>query len=159
MLTIRPATIDDVPLLRNFIYELAEFEKEPDQVRITEAELARVGFGPAPKFRALVAEWSGEAAGFALFFDYFSTWRGLGLHLEDLFVRPEFRGRGIGKALLARIARIAEQENRVLIRWEVLNWNQPAIEMYKSLGADLLDDWRPFLLEGEALRKLAAESS
>jgi len=159
MLTIRPATIDDAALLRSLIWELAEFEKEPDEVRVTADDLARDGFGTSSQFRALIAEWDGQPAGYALFFGYYSTWRGAGLYLEDLFVRPAFRGRGIGTALLAQVARIACQENRVLLKWEVLHWNKSAIEMYKALGGDFMDDWRSVLLMGNDLRKLADKAS
>jgi diamine N-acetyltransferase len=159
MLTIRAATIADAALLRILIWELADYEKAPDKVRTTEADIARDGFGAKPQFRALIADWQGQPAGYALFFSFYSTWRGAGLFLEDLFVRPAFRGRGIGKALLASVARAAEQENRVFIRWEVLDWNQPAIALYKALGADFLDDWRTVLLAGDGLRKLAEKAS
>ena len=159
MLTIRAATIADAALLRRLIWELADYEKEPDQVRTTEADIARDGFGANPQFHAVIAEWQGQPAGYALFFSYYSTWRGAGLYLEDLFVRPAFRGRGIGTALFASVARAGEQENRAFIRWEVLNWNQPAIALYKSLGADFLDDWRAVLLAGDGLRKLAEKAS
>ena len=159
MLTICNATIADAVLLRRMIWELADFEKAPDQVQTTEADIARDGFGANPQFCALIAKWNGQPAGYALFFSYYSTWRGAGLYLEDLFVRPDFRGRGIGGALLAHVARAAEQENRAFIRWEVLNWNQPAIEMYKALGADFLDEWRSVFLTGDGLRKLAAKAS
>ena len=159
MLTIRAATVADAALLRRFIWELADYEKAPDQVRTTEADIARDGFGANPQFRAVIAEWQGQPTGYALFFSFYSTWRGAGLFLEDLFVRPAFRGRGIGKALLASVARVAEQDHRVFIRWEVLNWNQPAIALYKALGADFLDDWRTVLLAGDGLRKLAEKAS
>lgn len=159
MLTIRAATIADAALLRRLIWELADFEKEPDEVLTTEADIARDGFGASPRFQALIAEWQGRPAGYALYFSYYSTWRGPGLYLEDLFVRPDFRGRGIGGALLARVARTAAQEKRAFIKWEVLNWNQPAIEMYKALGADFLDEWRSVFLTGEGLRKLAERAS
>jgi GNAT superfamily N-acetyltransferase len=159
MLTIRAATIADAALLRRLIWELADYEKEPDEVRTTEADIARDGFGANPQFRAVIAEWEGQPAGYALFFSYYSTWRGAGLYLEDLFVRPAFRGRGVGKALFAEVARAAGLENRLFIRWEVLNWNQSAIEMYKALGADFLDDWRAVFLEGDGLRKLAEKAS
>ena len=152
MLSIRAATVNDVALLKDFIYELAEYEREQDQVVITEADLVRDGFGPQPKFRALIAEWDGRAAGYALFFGFYSTWEGRpGLFLEDLFVRQAFRGKGIGRALLAKVAGIARSENCYGVRWEVLDWNQPAIDFYKRLGASFLDQWKSVLLTGEAL--------
>ena len=157
MLTIRSATIADAALLRKMIWELADFEKVADKVRTTEADIARDGFGDNPLFRALIAEWSRQPAGFALFFVYYSTWRGAGLYLEDLFIRQQFRSRGIGKALMARVARIAINEKRVFMRWEVLDWNQPAIEMYKALGADFHDDARSVLLPKDHLRRLAKQ--
>jgi GNAT superfamily N-acetyltransferase len=159
MLTIRAATIADAALIRQLIWELADFEKEPDEVRTTEADIARDGFGANPQFRALIAEWDGQPAGLALFFSYYSTWRGAGLYLEDLYIRPEFRGRGIGTALFARVARAAQQENRNFIKWAVLDWNQRAIEMYTALGGDFLDGWREVMLSGDSLRKLAGKDS
>jgi GNAT superfamily N-acetyltransferase len=159
MLSVRPATIEDAGLLLALIRELAEFERELDLVEIQEEDLVRDGFGVNPKFRALIAEWEGQAAGYALVFDYYSTWAGPGLFLEDLFVREQFRGRGIGRALLAAVARIAVQENRYGVHWEVLDWNEKAIAMYKSLGARFRDQWRPVLLTGEALRRLAEKAS
>ena len=158
MITTRTATIADAPLIRRLIGELAEYEKEPDQVRTTEADIARDGFGPTPQFRVLIGEWCGEPVSFAVFFPYYSTWRGAGFYLEDLFVRPAFRRRGIGSALLSQVARTAEQEGRIFIRWAVLDWNQHAIDMYKSLGAHFLNDWRIVLLAGEGLRKLAGRT-
>jgi GNAT superfamily N-acetyltransferase len=156
MLTIRAATVNDVALLKALIYELAEYERERDQVVITEADLVRDGFGPQPKFRALIAEWDRQAAGYALFFGFYSTWEGRpGLFLEDLFVREPFRGKGIGKALLANVAGIAQRENCYGMRWEVLDWNQPAIDFYKRLGATFLDRWKSVLLTGEALKRAA----
>ncbi|HUC52849.1 MAG TPA: GNAT family N-acetyltransferase [Candidatus Cybelea sp.] len=156
MLAIRPATVNDALLLRTLISELAEYERERDQVVITEADLVRDGFGSQPKFRALIAEWSGESAGYALFFGYYSTWVGRpGLFLEDLFVRQEFRGKSIGKSLLAAVAAIALGENCYGMRWEVLDWNQPAIDFYKSLGATFLDQWKTALLTGAALNRVA----
>jgi GNAT superfamily N-acetyltransferase len=159
MLTIRPATVDDAALLRSLIWELADFEKEPDEVRVTAEDLARDGFGAAPKFRALIAEWEGQAAGYALFFGYYSTWRGAGIYLEDVFVRPAFRGRGIGTALLARVARVARDERCVLLKWEVLHWNKLAIELYKAMGGQFMDEWRSVLLMGEALQRLADKAT
>jgi GNAT superfamily N-acetyltransferase len=159
MLSIRPATIDDAALLRALIRELAEFERELDLCVIEEAELVRDGFGPAPKFRALIAEWNGITAGYALFFDFYSTWTGRGLFLEDLLVREPFRSRGIGKELLAAVARIAVEENCYGLQWEVLDWNEKAIDFYKSLGAEFRDRWRPVLLGDEPLRRLAEKAS
>jgi GNAT superfamily N-acetyltransferase len=158
MLLIRPATASDAALLRTMIRELAAFERELDLCVIEEADLLRDGFGANPKFRALVAESDGQPAGYALFFGYYSTWAGPGLFLEDLFVREPFRGNGIGKALLAAVARIALQENRYGVHWEVLDWNEKAIEMYKSLGAEFRDRWRPVLLTDNALRRLAEKA-
>ena len=159
MLTIRAATIADAGLLTRLIWELADYEKEPDKVRTTEADITRDGFGANPQFRALIAEWDGQPAGYALFFSFYSTWRGAGLFLEDLFVRPDSRGRGIGTALLARLACVADQENCHFIRWEVLSWNKPAIEMYRALGVEFLHDRRSILLTGHALRKLSEKTS
>ena len=158
MLTIRIATIADAALIGRLIRELAEFDKELDQVRTTEADIARDGFGPNAQFRTLIGEWYGEPVGFAVFFSYYSTWRGAGFYLEDLFVLPDFRRRGIGRALLTHVARAAEQEGRVFIRWVVLDWNQSAINMYSMLGADFLNDWRIVHLAGEGLRKLAEQN-
>jgi len=156
MLSIRAANVNDVALLKALICELAEYERARDQVVITEVDLVRDGFGPQPKFRALIAEWEGQAAGYALFFGFYSTWKGRpGLFLEDLFVREPFRGKGIGKALLAKVAGIAQRENCYGMRWEVLDWNQPAIDFYKRLGATFLDQWKSVLLTGEALKRAA----
>lgn len=156
MLSVRVATVNDVPLLRNLILELAEYEHELDLVVMTEQDLARDGFGAQPKFRALIAEWEAQAAGYALFFGFYSTWEGRpGLFLEDLYVRPQFRKKGIGKALLASVARIAQREKCYGVRWEVLNWNQRAIDLYKSLGATFLEQWRSVMLSDGALDRLA----
>lgn len=159
MLRLRPATIDDAPLLRAMIRELADYEHELDQVTISENDLRRDGFGEKPRFRALIAEWDGQPAGYALFFEYYSTWAGHGLYLEDLFVREKFRGRGIGTALLARVAWIAVDEHCRGVHWEVLNWNTKAIEMYKEIGAQFPDQWRRVLLCGDALQRLAKKAS
>ena len=156
MLSIRAATVNDAPLLATMIRELAEFERELHLVVMSEQDLARDGFGPYPKFRSLVAEWNGRPAGYALFFGFYSTWEGRpGLFLEDLYVRPEFRSRGIGRALLGQVARTAREENCYGVRWEVLDWNQPAIKFYESLGAVFLDQWRSVLICDEAMRRLA----
>lgn len=158
MLHIRPATSDDAGLLRTMIRELAEFERELGKVTIREEDLARDGFGVKPWFRAVIAEWDGEPAGYAVMFNYYSTWVGRGLFLEDLFVRGEFRSRGIGSALLAAVARIAVDEQCRGMRWEVLDWNQGAIDLYKALGAEFRDGWRPVILRGESLRRLAEKA-
>ena len=155
MLTIRAACAPDVVVLRTMIRELAEFEHQLDLVTIQEADLLRDGFGAYPKFRALIAEWDGNVAAYALFYGYYSTWVGPGLYLEDLFVREQFRGKGIGKALLAAVARIAKDENYCALRWEVLDWNTKAIELYKALGGEFRDEWRSVLLTGNELQRLA----
>ena len=155
MLSIRAATVEDVKLLSKLIRELAEYENELDLVQITEADLARDGFGRQPKFRVLLAYWDQEPAGYALFFDFYSTWRGRQMFLEDLFVREAFRGRKIGKGLLAAVASIAVREKCHALRWEVLDWNHTAVEFYKSLGAEFLDSWRLVLLKDEEFWRLA----
>jgi GNAT superfamily N-acetyltransferase len=159
MLSIRPATVEDVSLLRALIQELADFEHFSEYAVITEDDLRRDGFGPQPKFRALIAEWEGKTAGYACFFGFYSTFEGRpGLFLEDLFVNEKFRGKGIGKALLARVAEIAESENCVALRWEVLDWNARAIDFYLKLGATFRDGWRTVMLEDEAFQRLARPS-
>src|SRR5271156_1111589 len=155
MVLIRPANVDDCAVLRTMIRELAEFERLLEFVTIREEDLARDGFGENPRFRGLIAEWDGQAAGYALFYGYYSTWAGPGLYLEDLFVREQFRGKGIGKALLAAVARIARDEKCCALRWEVLDWNTKAIDLYEALGAEFRDEWRSALLTGEALHRLA----
>ena len=155
MLRIRPATVFDVALLRTMIRELAEYEHELELVTIREEDLARDGFGKDPRFRALIAEWDRQPARYALIFGYYSTWVGRGLFLEDLFVRESFRGCGIGKVLLAAVARIAVEEQCYGIHWEVLDWNENAPDFYQRLGATFRDQWRPVLPAGEALHKLA----
>src|SRR5437868_302249 len=144
MLSIRPANIEDVPVILDLIRELAEYEREPQAAVATADDLIRDGFTPgaAPKFRVVIAEWDGRSAGFALFFYNYSTWQGRpGLYLEDLFVRPVFRGKGIGKALLLHLAQIAVRENCGRFVWQVLDWNTPSIEFYKSLGAQVMTEW------------------
>jgi len=155
MLSLRYAQPGDVSLLKAMIHEFAAFERLP--VVVTEADLLRDGFDERPKFRALIAEWNAQPAGYAFFFDYYSTFHGRpGIFLEDVYVRADFRGKGIGKALLARVAAIAQQEGCFGLRWEVLDWNTPAIEFYRKLGATFLDEWRTLNLEGKALRRLAS---
>ena len=155
-LAIRPATAADVPLILSFVRELAEYERAPEAAVAKHEDLLRDGFGAEPKFRVVIAEWERRPAGFALFFYNYSTWQGRpGLYLEDLFVRPEFRGRGIGKALLVHLAQIAVRENCGRFVWAVLDWNQRSIDFYKSLGAVVMKEWLTMRVEGEALQKLA----
>lgn len=159
MLHIRPAEAGDIPLIIELIRELAEYEREPDKAMATDDDIRRDGFSDSPKFRVVIAEWEGQAAGFALFFYNYSTWLGrAGLYLEDLFVRPSFRGRGIGKGLLTHLAKIAVEEGCGRFEWQVLNWNTPALEFYRALGASVLDEWRTMRITGEPLRKLASLS-
>jgi GNAT superfamily N-acetyltransferase len=153
---IRPATRRDIPEILAFVRALAEYEHEPNAVKATEADLLRDGFGPNPFFSCLIAEHGGRPAGFALYFFNYSTWVGRpGLYLEDIFVKPELRGLGIGKALLERVAAIAVEKRCPRLQWEVLDWNTPAIEFYRAMGAEFLDEWRNVRVSGEALRKLA----
>ena len=154
MLLIRPAEVSDVPLLNILIHEFAEFERLP--ITVTEEDLLRDGFGEQPRFRVLMAEWNGQPAGYAIFFDYYSTFDGrAGLFLEDVYVRDVYRGKGIGKSLLAQIAVIARKEHCFGVRWQVLDWNTPAIDFYRKLGATFLDDRRNVSLHGDALERVA----
>ena len=156
MLTIRAATTTDAPLLTRLIHELAEFERLGHETAITEEDVLRDGFGERPRFRALIAEWDNEVAGYALFFDFYSSFQGRpGLFLEDIFVRANFRQHGIGTNLLAAVARIAWEEGYFCLRWEVLDWNEPAIKFYGKLGAEFLDEWRAVMLIGDALQSMA----
>ena len=174
MTTIRMAGVDDASLILAFIRELAEYERARDAVKLTEAELVRDGFptaGAERYYECVIAEEEGEpphspttgepgprreAAGMALFFPIYSTWRGRAMHLEDLFVRPRFRGLGIGKALLTKVAALAVERGCVLLYWHVLDWNEPAIEFYKTLGAEALEDWTRMRVGDDALRALAS---
>jgi GNAT superfamily N-acetyltransferase len=156
MLQIRRATARDVPDILALVKDLATYERAPDAVVATEADYLRDGFGPSPRFTVEIAEWDGEVVGFALWFQSWSTWRGRpGLHLEDLFVRPAARGRGIGKALLAHLARRAVEEGCARFEWQVLDWNEPARRFYEDLGASALPEWITMRVEGEALERLA----
>ena len=159
-LEIRPANPADVPQILAFIRELALYEREPDAVLATESDLLRdgfpAGFGPTPYFRCVMAEYDGAPAGFALFFTSYSTWRGHhGIRLEDLYVSPVHRGKGIGKALLKHLAQIAVAEGCPRLEWDVLAWNQPAIDFYHSQGAIMLTEWRIMRVADEALVALA----
>ncbi len=153
---LRKAVAADVPLILELIRGLAIYEREPDAVTATEGDLMRDGFGPEPFFHCLIAEHDGRAAGFAFYFFNYSTWLGRpGLYLEDLFVQPEFRGLGIGKALLAQVAAIAVEKGCPRLQWEVLDWNTPAVEFYRALGASFLDEWRNVRMTGDAIAALA----
>lgn len=157
MLRIMPATEVDTPLLVEFIHALAEYERAgPGDVQVTEAALRESMFGERPAAEAIIAYYGDDPAGFAVFFHNFSTWTGKrGMYLEDLFVKPEFRGHGIGRALLEAVAKIAVERDCPRYQWMVLDWNQPAIEFYQRLGARPLDEWTGYRVTGEALRKLA----
>lgn len=153
---IRPATEADVPDLIQLIKELAEYEKEPDAVKITEDRLAELLFGPDPQVFALVAEVDQRVAGTAIYFLNFSTWEGkLGIYLEDLYIRPNSRGSGLGKALLQSLAAIAVARDYARFEWAVLTWNQPAIDFYRGLGAVPMEEWRVYRLSGDALARAA----
>jgi GNAT superfamily N-acetyltransferase len=159
MLSIRPATADDAPLLSTLIHELAQFERLDHGTVVTAEHIARDGFGPKPRFRALIAEWNGQAAGYALFFEFYSTFKGQpGLFLEDVFVREQYRQKGIGKALLASVARAALDGGYFCVRWEVLDWNQPAIDFYRKLGAEFRDAWKSVSLIGNALQAVGSQA-
>ncbi len=160
ILTIRPATVEDVALVAWLIRELAEYERLADAAVATEADLREQLFGERPAAEVLVAEADGEPAGFALFFHTFSTFLGKrGLYLEDLFVRPAFRGLGLGRHLMAALARIAVQRGCGRFEWSVLDWNEPAIGFYRALGASAMDEWTVQRLQGEALRALASRDA
>ena len=161
MHSIRAATPADIPAILDLIRALATYERAPDAVKTTEADLLRDGFGEQPCFECLIAENGdgeerGQPAGFALYFYNYSTWRGRsGIHLEDLFVLPRFRGQGIGKALLARVAARAAEQGCPRLQWDVLAWNQTAIDFYQGLGAQFLDEWRIMRVNDEGIRSLA----
>ena len=140
------------------ILEFATFEKLREEVTITEAMLERDGFGAQPRFRTLIAEWDRAAAGYAICFPIYSTFQGPALFLEDVYVRPQFRDKWIGKALIREVGAMALREGCSALRWQVLRWNQPAIDFYKRLGAIFLDDWKAVRIEGKALERLAGQS-
>ena len=155
-MNIRTATEADVPLILEFIKALAEYERLADRVVATEQTVRNTLFGHPRFAEVLIAESEDEPVGFALFFHNYSTFLAQpGIYLEDLFVRPEARGRGFGKALLARLASIAKSRNCGRLEWAVLNWNQPSIDFYESLGAKAQDEWKVYRLTGEALDALA----
>ena len=153
---IRQATPADVPLILQLIRELAEYEKLAHEVRATEAQLHATLFVPHPAAEVVIAEHGGTPVGFAVFFASYSTWEAApGLYLEDLFVRPDARGRGIGRELLEHLARLTVSRGWARLEWRVLDWNEPSIAFYRKLGAEALEDWTVFRVTGESLKKLA----
>lgn len=158
--TLRPGGPDDVPRILGLIRELAEYERLTHEVRTTEEDLRSALFGEAPVAEVLLAEAEEETVGFALFFSSFSTFLGRpGIYLEDLYVRPAYRSRGLGRALLARLAALAVERGGGRVEWAVLDWNESAIGFYRKLGAVPMDGWTTFRLAGEALERLAGEDS
>jgi len=153
---IRPATAADVPIILELIRALATYERAPNDVTATEDGLSKVLFGEKPAAEVLLAFKNETAVGFAVFFHNFSTWLGRpGLYLEDLFVRPEDRGKGYGRALLIHLAKVARDRGCGRMEWAVLDWNEPAIQFYRKLGAKSMDEWTVFRLERDGIAKLA----
>jgi len=153
---IRVATRADVPLIRELIQALADYEREPDAVKASEADLARTLFDEGATAHSVICEQDGEAVGFAVYFFNYSTWLDRnGLYLEDLFVRPEARGQGAGLALLRHLARLAVDKGCGRFEWSVLDWNQPAIDFYRAAGAKPMDEWTVYRMDGQALAEFA----
>jgi len=160
MLNIRPATPADIPEILAFIRELADYEREPAAAVATADDLFRDGFTEPRRFHCLIGDFEGAPAGFALYFYNYSTWRGhAGIYLEDLFVRPQYRGKGVGKALLSSVAAAAVTEGCPRLEWAVLNWNKLAIDFYDSLGAIPMSEWTTMRVSGNALTALASSAS
>jgi len=154
---IRPATAADVPAMVRLVHDLAAYEKAPEQCVLTAEQLRDRLFGDAPALYAHVGEEDGRVVGVAIWFLNFSTWDGVhGIHLEDLYVDPAHRGSGLGRALLTRLARVCVERGYSRMQWQVLDWNTPSIDFYRSLGAVDLDEWRTYRLTGEALTALGA---
>ena len=157
MLKIRPAQPSDTHLILAYIRELAEYERAPECAVATPEDIQRHVFGEHPIMHAEMAEWDGEPAGFPFWYFNFSSWEGKpGLYLEDLWVRPQYRGKGIGKALLIHLAKIAVERGCCRYVWQVLDWNTPSIEFYKAMGAKVMEDWLTCRVQGEALKRMAA---
>lgn len=158
-ISVRPATPDDLPLVVELIRGLADYEKLAHEVRFDKAVLGEKLFGPRPYAEVIIGEIDGAAQGFALFFHNFSTFEGRpGIYLEDLFVRPEARGAGLGKELLAELARLAVERGCARLEWSVLDWNEPSIGFYNALGARMMDEWTVMRVDGAALGRLAGEA-
>jgi GNAT superfamily N-acetyltransferase len=154
-LHIRSARSEESAVILQLIKDLAEYEKAPDQVEATESDLKATIFGKEPKVFCDVVEVDGEIAGMAIWFLNYSTWQGKhGIYLEDLFIKPEYRGRGYGKALLVHLAKLCEEKGYGRFQWWVLDWNSPAIEFYRSLGAEAMDEWTVYRVSGKALKDL-----
>ncbi len=157
-MSIRPATINDTDEILAMIYELALYEKAPEEAKANREQIIESFFSEDPKVFCEIVEVDGSVAGFAIWFLNYSTWQGKhGIYLEDLFVRPQYRGKGFGKALLKHLAAICEERGYGRFQWWVLDWNQPAIDFYKSLGAVAMDEWTVFRVSEQALTKLADE--
>src|ERR1700720_3248177 len=157
---IRPATVGDVPIILELIRALATYERAPNEVTATEQGLVDVLFGKKPAAEVLLAFEGSKAVGFAVFFCNFSTWLGRpGLYLEDLFVRPDDRGKGYGRALLVHLAKIARDRGCGRMEWAVLDWNEPAIQFYRKLGGKAMDEWTVFRLTRDGIKRLAESSS
>jgi GNAT superfamily N-acetyltransferase len=156
VLSIRPATVADVPVILQLIRDLAAYERAPNEVTATKEQLVDVLFGKKPAAEVLLAFENETPVGFAVFFHNFSTWLGRpGLYLEDLFVKPEMRGKGYGRALLVDLAKVALERGCGRMEWAVLNWNDPAIQFYRKLGAKPMDEWTVFRLTHDGIAKLA----
>ena len=159
-LVLRAAALADAALIFALVRELAEYERLSHEVDATPEQIAAALFAPEPRLFCDIAEWSGEPAGFAVWFLNFSTFRGRhGIYVEDLFVRPAFRKRGIGKALMGRLAKRCVDEGWMRFEWAVLDWNAPSLAFYKSIGAQVMDEWRICRLSGEALQAFASEGA
>ncbi len=158
-ITIRPATAEDLPLIASLIRALADYEKLSHEVRFDEVVLGQKLFGPRPYAEVVIGEIDGAPQGFALFFHNFSTFEGKpGIYLEDLFVKPEARGSGLGKALLSHLAALAIERDCARLEWWVLDWNAPSIGFYKSLGAKFMDEWTVMRVDGQALVQLSGNN-
>ncbi len=155
-MSLRPATGEDVPLLLAFVHELAAYERAPEAVKMTAAQLHDALFGPKPRAEALIAALDGAPVGFAVWYQSFNTWTGTpALYLEDLFIRPAARGRGLGKEILGYLAGLAVSRGYARMEWMVLDWNSSAIDFYTGMGATPLPDWTKFRLSGDALSRVA----